>query len=206
MNQRQLSDRIGNLDDRLVQRAERIPNYGLQRRKSALRRAAALAAVIVLMVCSGAVGAVAFSRETVVEVPVEPEAVTLEEIGLTLILPDSWRGQYAVTRSESGSYVVYSPQIKEAWGGSSADPFDGGVLFYIVLWEEQLTKAQVEAGGEWSVAGCRYVMTTGDGTYLLYYASDVQFSQDMEETYRRMGYEIKDIRFVIDNPLAAGAA
>lgn len=30
MNQKQLSDRIGNIDDRFVQQAEHIPDYGRQ--------------------------------------------------------------------------------------------------------------------------------------------------------------------------------
>ena len=56
------------------------------------RKIAALAAVIALMICSGAVGAIAFSSETIVEVPAEQETIELEAIGLTLILPDSWEG------------------------------------------------------------------------------------------------------------------
>ena len=44
-------------------------------------------------------------------------------------------------------------------------------------------------------------MTTKDGTYLLYYASDVQFTQETMEEYRQMESEISDIRFVVDNAL-----
>ena len=99
MNQEQFSRRIGNIDDKLVQQAERIPHYGRQRRQKWLRRFSAAAAVVALMVCSGAVGAIAFGKETIVEVPVEPETITLADIGLTLILPDEWKGQYGVELS-----------------------------------------------------------------------------------------------------------
>lgn len=61
MNKEQLSQRIGNMDDRLVMQAEHVPSYGRQRRSSLRRKIAGIAAVIVLMACSGAVGALAFS-------------------------------------------------------------------------------------------------------------------------------------------------
>lgn len=54
------------------------------------------------MVCSFCVGAFAFARETVVEVPIEQETLTIEELGLTLILPDSWKGRYALMQDELG--------------------------------------------------------------------------------------------------------
>lgn len=63
MNRKQLADRIGNIDDRLVQQAEDVPNYARLRREKRLKRLAGMAAVLVLMACSGAVGALAFSRE-----------------------------------------------------------------------------------------------------------------------------------------------
>lgn len=44
-------------------------------------------------------------------------------------------------------------------------------------------------------------MTTKDGTYLLYYASDVQCTPETMEEYRQMESEIGDIRFVVDNAL-----
>ena len=77
MNKEQLSQRIGNMDDRLVVQAEHVPSYGRQRRSSLRRKIAGIAAVIVLMACSGAVGALAFSRETVREVPAQQETVEL---------------------------------------------------------------------------------------------------------------------------------
>ena len=202
MNEKQFSDRIGNVNDKLVQQAEQAPNYGREHRKRGIRQLVAIAATIALMVCSFTVGALAFAEETIVEVPVEQETITIEEIGLTLILPDSWKGKYAFEQdNDFKEYHVYNPAIREAMGGDSETLLSGGMLFYLKLWDEQLTKEQVDAGGEWDYAGCRYVMTTKDGTYLLYYASDVQFTQETMDEYRQMESEISAIRFVVDNAL-----
>ena len=202
MNEKQFSDRIGNVNDKLVQQAEQTPNYGREHRKRGIRQLVAIAATIALMVCSFTVGALAFAEETIVEVPVEQETITIEEIGLTLILPDSWKGKYAFEQdNDFKEYHVYNPAIREAMGGDSETLLSGGMLFYLKLWDEQLTKEQVDAGGEWDYAGCRYIMTTKDGTYLLYYASDVQFTQETMEEYRQMESEISAIRFVVDNAL-----
>ena len=202
MNEKQFSDRIGNVNDKLVQQAEQTQNYGREHRKRGIRQLVAIAATIALMVCSFTVGALAFAKETIVEVPVEQETITIEEIGLTLILPDSWKGKYAFEQdNDFKEYHVYNPAIREAMGGDSETLLSGGMLFYLKLWDEQLTKEQVDAGGEWDYARCRYIMTTKDGTYLLYYASDVQFTQETMEEYRQMESEISDIRFVVDNAL-----
>ena len=149
-------------------------NQAQQHRKKRLRSWTAVAACIALMVCSFCVGAFAFARETVVEVPIEQETLTIEELGLTLILPDSWKGRYALMQDELGKeYLIYNPTIRKALVGNDENLI-GGMLFYIRRWDEQLTKEQVDAGGEWDYALCQYIMTTKDGTYLLYYASDVQ--------------------------------
>ncbi len=75
MNGKQLAQHIGNIDEALVEGAREVPNYALRRRKTVLRRAVSLAAVLVLMLCSGAVGAVAFRQET----EVRQETVELTE-------------------------------------------------------------------------------------------------------------------------------
>lgn len=202
MNEKQFSDRIGNVNDKLVQQAEQTPNYGREHRKRSIRQLVAIAVTVALMVCSFTVGALAFAKETIVEVPVEQETITIEEIGLTLILPDSWKGKYAFEQNNTfKEYYVYNPAIREAIGGDSEALLSGGMLFYLKLWDDQLTKEQVDAGGEWDYARCRYIMTTKDGTYLLYYASDVQFTLETMEEYRQMESEISDIRFVVDNAL-----
>ena len=205
MNRKQLSDRIGNIDDQLVQEAERSRNYGgyRHRRGHGLQRAASIAAVLLLMVCSFSAGAVAFAKEVVVEVPIEQETLEIGELGLTLILPDDWKGKYALARTDNGMYFVYNPAINEAMGGNDGT-VRGGMLFYIMLWDEQLTKDQVDDGGEWNFAKCEYIMTTKDGTYLLYYAGDVEFTEETMQEYRQMESEIANIRFVVDKALTSG--
>ena len=90
---------------------------------------AAFAAVVALMVCSGAVGAIAFHRETVVEVPANQETIELEAIGLTLILPDSWKGKYTVEMDADGEgccvYALF-PQRKRQRLGQQRVSFLGG--------------------------------------------------------------------------------
>ena len=99
-------------------------------------------------------------KRQVVEVPGEQETIELKEIGLTLILPDSWKGKYALEYdADFKEYYVYNPAIRKAMGGDSETLSSGGMLFYVKVWEEQLTKEQVEAGGEWSFAKCEYITT-----------------------------------------------
>lgn len=109
MNKKQLSEHIGNIDDRLVQQAERISNYAAQHRQKRIRQFLAAAAALLLMVSSFSVGAIAFAHEIIIEVPVEQENVVLEEIGLTLILPDSWKGKYEVIED------IFVPNNSTMW-------------------------------------------------------------------------------------------
>ena len=115
MNQKQLAEHIGNIEDRLVQQAEQIPDYAALRRGRRRRQLLAMAAALVLMVTSFSAGAIAFAREIVVKVPMEQEILMLEGVNLTLIFPDSWAGQYAVEKNGQ-NYVVYNPQMREAVG------------------------------------------------------------------------------------------
>lgn len=230
MKRIQLSYRIGNIDERLLKETE---TYKRKERSSGkiLRKCLATAAVFALMVSSATVGALAFSRETVVEVekvvevpvevekivevavervvevPVGMETVTLEKIGLTLILPDSWKGRYEAVETEDGSCYVYNPDFVAAMEEYYGQPIErGGVLFYITLLEDlYLTKDEAEDqynAGWWGYAPYEYIMTTSEGTYLLYHASDVEFTPDTVDEYYQMEDEIKDIRFVIDKALS----
>lgn len=67
MNERQLSDRIGNVDDRLVQQVAQMTDHRQARRKRRLHQFAAAAAVAALMICSFCIGALAFSKEIYLE-------------------------------------------------------------------------------------------------------------------------------------------
>ncbi|MDE7276008.1 MAG: hypothetical protein K2N98_04015, partial [Lachnospiraceae bacterium] len=129
MNKKQLSEHIGNIDDQLVEQAEKIPNYKQQHNRTIIRRFITIAAAFALMACSFSAGAFVFAHEKVVEIPIEQEAVTLDEINLTLILPDDWKGKYFMEKNGQ-NYVVYHTQIRKDVS-QGIDPFDGGVLFYI---------------------------------------------------------------------------
>lgn len=199
MNKKQLSEHIGNIDDRLVQQAEQIPNYMVVRRQKRFRRFLTAAAALVLMVASFSVGAIAFAREIIVEVPAEQETLELEGINLTLILPDSWKGQYSAEKNGE-NFVVYNPQIKEAVS-SGTELYDGGVLFTIVCYEESMTEKQfIENGLDFTAY--RYLLATSGKTYILQYASDVQYDpadKEQERIYQKMMSEIEDIQFVVNN-------
>lgn len=204
MNPKQFSHRIGNVEDRLVQQSQNLPGYGFQKRSLRLKRVLMLAAVVALMVCSFTVGALAFSTESVVEVPVpvEQESVTLDELGLTLIFPDSWKGKYTLEKTTRFEYNLFINSIREETEAVWDVP--GGMLFCILEIDEVLTPDQVQES-EWNFAANRYLFATEDSTYLLYYASDVQYDwndSEQEALYRQMESEIKDIRIVVDNALA----
>ena len=141
MNKEQLSQRIGNMDDRLVVQAEHVPSYGRQRRSSLRRKIAGIAAVIVLMACSGAVGALAFSRETVREVPAQQETVELTGIGVTVLLPDSWAGQYEVVQD---SFLPYNSAMWEFCAKSvyEDETFYRGSLFTVFQYADYSMSAE----------------------------------------------------------------
>lgn len=199
MNQKQFSEHIGNIDDRLIKQAENIPNYAVQHRNQRIRQLLAMAAVFALMISSFGAGAIVFARETVVEVPSEQETLELEGVDLTLILPNHWKGQYAVIKNGT-NFVVYNPQIKEAVSDGK-DPLDGGVLFTIVCYEESMTEEQfIENGLDFTAY--RYLLATSENTYILHYASDVQYDpadQEQEKRYWEMMSEIGDIQIVLNH-------
>ena len=201
MNKKQLSEHIGNIDDRLVKQAEKIPDYKQLHQHKTIRRFITIAAAFALMVCSFSAGAFAFASETVVEVPAELETAELEEINLTLIFPDNWKEKYSIEK-DGRNYIFYHTQIREddIW----TEPFNGGILFYIVCYEESMTPEQfVERG--YDFVPYRYLFSTSDKTYILCYPSDVQWNPEnpeQETEYSQMETEIKDIKFVADNILA----
>ncbi|MCX4325746.1 MAG: hypothetical protein OSJ45_00395 [Lachnospiraceae bacterium] len=202
MNKKQFSEHIGNIDDRLVEQAWEIPNYAKKHHKERTRRFIAAAAVFVLMVCSFSAGAFVFAHETVVEIPVKQEMAVLGETGITLVLPDTWKGKYLIEKNGE-NYIFFNKQIREA-AGSEKDVLDGGVLFYIVCYDEAMTPEQFEQNG-YGFVQYKYLFSTSDKTYVLCYASDVQWdpnNPEQEAAYQKMESEIKDIKFIVNNVLA----
>ena len=202
MKAKQLADRIGNIDDQFIQQAQYTPNYSKVRRTKRIQKFFTAAIAIVLMAASFTAGALACSTETIIEVPIEQEHLALSDLGLTFLLPDNWKGQYALeTTDMPDNYRIYCPEVRKAMEQWSGIPNEGGVLFYIVRINEVLTPEQAE-NGEWSFAANRYLFATKDCTYLLYFASDVQYTPETEAIYRELAQQIKDIRIIVDTPLA----
>lgn len=198
MNKEQLSRRIGNMDDRLVAQAEHMPNYGRQRRSGLRRKIAGIAAVIVLMACSGAVGALAFSRETVTEVPAQQETVELAGIGVTVLLPDSWVGKYEVVQD---SFLPYNSAMWEFCAKSVYE--DGtsyrGSLFTVFQYADYSMSAEEFAQSGLAGIG-QYLFATEDATYAVMYAGDVQYDPDnaaQQETWYALSQTVQEVRFVI---------
>lgn len=200
MNTIQLSGHIGNIDDNLVWQAGQISGYRHKHRKKIIKRLAGAAAAIVLMVCSFGAGVFAFSHKNAAEVHVVQENITLGGTGVNIILPGSWSGKYSMEK-DGQNYRFYSKQIKEA-ASKEEDAFEG-LLFSIVYYKEAMTPEQyVEKG--YDFVGWRYLFSTSDSTYILCYASDVQWNPDIpgqEEIYTRMASEIEDIKFVVGDVL-----
>lgn len=202
MNREQLSERIGNIDDRLVQQAERIPNYRRRQWRKRIGQLAACAAALVLMAGSFAMGMMVQADRTVTRDPAGIGIIDLtDELGIEMLLPESWRddwdGGFGVDARQDGSYGIYSREIRSAYMTSSDNAFiQGGILFYVVRLPGQLSEEQIREKGE---KGCVYIAATGEYTYLLYYENGVQYTPDTEEKYFRMQSEIKEIQFIISD-------
>lgn len=209
MKPEQFAERIGSIDGRLVQQAQQTPNFGRQHRVRTFRHIMAAMLALVLMGSSFTVGALAFSRETIVEVPVpaEQETIELPEIGLTLYLPDSWKGRYEVVEEifEPYNSKMWTVCVKKIYDAGDTDEFGSpylGMLFTVFQSEDHPTSpAEFEESG---IAGIgRYLFSTETATYACMYASDVQF--DLEkvdlygEEYADMASEMKNIRISVQH-------
>ena len=145
-------------------------------------RAAVFAAVVALMAVSMTVGALAFSTETIVEVevpvPVEQETIVIEDFGITLILPDSWKDKYVAVMSDDAWYRcrVYAKSTYD-WCMAHEDFNDGsvpymGFLFSVAQWyDEPITPEEFYSG---MPTPAIYLMATEEGTYCLGRPSDQQ--------------------------------
>lgn len=161
MNERQFSDRIGNVDDRLIQQAAQPPHHRQAGRRQVLRQCAAVAAVVALMIGSFRVGALAFPREIYIEK--QQEIINIGGFGLSLILPDAWAGKYSCDILDGGDVCVYSRAAR-------ADGTDyAGSLFWVECLDGQYPPDFSYAQPGYTIA------TTATHTYRLVLASDVQY-------------------------------
>lgn len=206
MNSRQFAEHIGHMDDRLIQQAEQIPHFTALRRQKKLRQLLATAAVLALMVSSFSVGAAAFAREVIVEVPAEQETVSLDAIGLTLLLPDSWKDQYIVcedtfvpngsTMWEFCAKTVYDAKVPVA---GSDELFYRGTLFTVFRYTDHSMSAEEFAQDELAGIG-RYLFATEQATYVALYAGDIQYDpldEAQVNAYQTLMAEVQDIQFVV---------
>ena len=208
MNGRQLAERMGNIDERLVEEAREIPNYGRLRRRRGWRRVAALAAVLALMLGSGAVGALAFGAQPGAEAPARQETVELAKIGLTLLLPEDWAGRYEVVEETFPPYgsPMWEFCVKAVYDAGMAG--EGGfsyrgTLFTVFQCADYSMSA--EEFREGSLAGIgRYLFATENATYALLYATDVQFDPEdpaQQAEWSSLAQGMEELRFVLA-PLA----
>ena len=202
-----------------------------RRRVFTAARIAAFAAVLALCLGSMALGALAFSTERVtevkvevpVEVPVEREIIVLEEIGLSLILPDDWRDRYVVLPQKSGSGChVYVKLIYDWYMEMGLDDgFDPGYghLFSVTRCDD--TPMTPEEFYAQDGHAATYLLATEDGTYCVGYPTDIQYPGAgglepiyppsaaekttaeqvvaMAEEYLAMENEIADIQIVLNH-------
>ena len=160
MKREQLSNRIGNIKDSLVEQAENVPNFGRIHRNRSIRRMVSIAAVLVLMVASFALGAIALAKETIVYVEKEQEIIKVGESGISLILPDAWKGKYGY--EQDGNYlVVYHLATRETFEL-------GGAFFWIEYIPERYPMDYAYPEPGFTIA------VTEIGTYRMIYTSDIQ--------------------------------
>ncbi len=202
---------LGELDGDIVKRARESVECGSLHKGqggiSLFRKIFALAAIVALMLCSGAVGALAFRQETIVEVPAHRETVELEEIGLTLVLPESWKGRYEVvetTFAPTGT-AMWEFCVKSIYDSHTPLDEDGDIfikgLLFSVLQCEQYSMSAEDFMKESPLAGMgRYLFATEDATYAIWYATDVQFKEDdpeQAEEYRSLAQDMSGIQIVM---------
>jgi hypothetical protein len=127
----------------------------------------------------------------------------MEELGLTLILPDSWKDKYVVEYNGSDSCTVYEKSNYEA----SEEEINGqvthaGMLFFIQKWQDYPMTAQEAWDEANDISPAEFLLATSDGTYILRYASDVQWLDGYEEEYTALEQTCRDIQVVVDNAFA----
>ncbi len=195
MNERQFSDRIGNVNDQFVRQAEKMPNYRQEHRRRSIRQFATIAAVIALMVCSFCVGTLAFAEKIYVEK--KQEIIDISDFGISLVLPDEWAGKYGYDLFDNGDIEVYSLAVRED------ETDDGtnlkGTLFWVECIDGQFPMVFSYAQPGYTIA------TTATHTYRLVMASDVQYNSSnihIADEYLSLYDSIPQIRILLSDWLA----
>ena len=141
------------------------------------------------------------------EIPAEQESVVLEEIGVTLILPDSWKGKYEVIEGVFEPYnsTMWEFCVKSIYDAQTPTDESGevlyrGTLFTIFQYTDYfMSEKEFEQSG---IAGIgRYLFSTKNATYAVMYTTDVQYdwnNAEQKEEWNAMEQSIKDIQFEVD--------
>ena len=141
------------------------------------------------------------------EVPTEQESIVLEEIGVTLILPDSWKGKYEVIEGVFEPYnsTMWEFCVKSIYDAQTPTDESGqvlyrGTLFTIFQYTDYfMSEKEFEQSG---IAGIgRYLFSTKNATYAVMYTTDVQYdwnNAEQKEEWNAMEQSIKDIQFEVD--------
>lgn len=176
-----------------------------------LKRFVLIAAALAVMAGCLTVGALAFSSETVIEkpVPVEQEKIVMEKMGITLILPDSWKGRYIVKSDDENCYVMCRSVAEYLRGEDCEDKMETGIESGFLFWVNKISDIPMtpdEFYG-WIPWTAIYLFATEDGTYCINMASDVQYDPADEESardYQEMYSQIGSIK-VIPNDILKSA-
>ena len=180
MTARELAENVGNIDQRLIEGAGQAPNYGRRRRTGRLRRTLALAAAAVLMTASFAAGALSGDRG--------PETISIPGTGVTVVLPESWRGKCGYD-IQNGALGVY---LRAARTGEGLD--DAGYLFTVECRQGSCDPAADFAARQYVIA------STPQKTYFLILPSDVQYDPNnaaVAREYLNMSQQIGEVQVLL---------
>ena len=182
MTARELAENVGNIDQRLIESAGQAPNYGRRRRTGRLRRTLALAAAAVLMTASFAAGALSGGMG--------PETIPIPETGVTVVLPESWRGKCGYD-IQNGALGVY---LRAARTGEGLD--DAGYLFTVECRQGSCDPAADFAARQYVIA------STPQKTYFLILPSDVQYDPNnaaVAQEYLNMSQQIGEVQVLLSD-------
>lgn len=140
----------------------------------------ALVAVAVLMTASFAAGALSGDKG--------PETIPIPETGLTVVLPESWRGKCGY-ELQDGSLGVY---LRAARTGEGLD--EAGYLFTVECHEGSCDPASDVAARQYVIA------STPKETYFLILPSDVQYDPNdaaVAREYQELSQQIGDVQVLL---------
>lgn len=170
MRAEQLSQRIGNVEEALLEEAANFPLPGQNGKRKWLRRAGAIAAALMLMAGSFSAGALVWAKEPeTVTIVKEPEAVEVGDTGISLILPESWAGKYGVRTEnleDGGIIEVYHLGIWERFGKKNVEEY-GDTLDIDVIFRVSAREGELPVDYNFGYWGARVLAVKDGVSYVL---------------------------------------